>query len=321
MPGSGTRTFLDPDHYETSLRRAQLEAVITPHGKFQARLTWAELHDLKVVRCEEGFSRVAYVSLAPQLSFVTFPAHLEPLPVWGGTELRPHEIIFHSRGDRLHQSTSRPGVWSVIALNPVQLEYYGRALSGKPFSLPPEASILGPSPRNAARLRRVHAQICRLAETKPRILSHSEVARALEQDLIQALIASLTTTAARAQGVDKRDHASIMISFEEVLAQHLGDCLHMPTLCELIGVTQQALRSSCAEFLGMSPTRYVLLRRLRQARIALRDAEPDAMNIAELAQGFGFEQLARFAAEYQAVFGETPSTTLQRAPGPRFATP
>jgi AraC-like DNA-binding protein len=321
MPGSGTRTFLDPDHYETSLRRAQLETVITPHGKFQARLTWAELHDLKVVRCEEGFSRVAYVSLAPQLSFVTFPAHLEPLPVWGGTELRPHEIIFHSRGDRLHQSTSRPGVWSVIALNPVQLEYYGRALSGKPFSLPPEASILGPSPRNAARLRRVHAQICRLAETKPRILSHSEVARALEQDLIQALIASLTTTAARAQGVDKRDHASIMISFEEVLAQHLGDCLHMPTLCELIGVTQQALRSSCAEFLGMSPTRYVLLRRLRQARIALRDAEPDAMNIAELAQGFGFEQLARFAAEYQAVFGETPSTTLQRAPGPRFATP
>ena len=81
MPGSGTRTFLDPDHYETSLRRAQLETVITPHGKFQARLTWAELHDLKVVRCEEGFSRVAYVSLAPQLSFVTFPAHLEPLPV------------------------------------------------------------------------------------------------------------------------------------------------------------------------------------------------------------------------------------------------
>jgi AraC-like DNA-binding protein len=321
MPGSGTRTFLDPDHYEASLRRAQIETVITPHGKFQARLTWAELHDLKVVRCEEGFSRVAYVCLGPQLSFVTFPGHLEPFPVWGGTELRPHEIIFHSRGDRLHQSTSRPGVWSVIALNPVQLEYYGRALSGKPFSLPPEASILGPSPRDAARLRRLHAQICRLAETKPRILSHSEVARALEQDLIQALVASLTTTAVRAQGVDKRDHASIMISFEEVLAQRLGDSLHMPTLCELIGVTQQALRSSCAEFLGMSPTRYVLLRRLRQVRITLRDAEPDALSIAELARRFGFEQLARFAAAYQAVFGEAPSTTLQRAPGTRFATP
>lgn len=321
MPGSGTRTFIDPDHYEASLRRAQIETVITPHRKFQARLTWAELHDLKVLRCEEGFSRVAYVSLGPQLSFVTFPAHLEPLPVWRGTELRPHEIIFHSRGDRLHQSTSRPGVWSVIALNPVQLEYYGRALSGKPFSLPPEGSILGPSPRDAARLRRLHAQICRLAETKPRILSHSEVARALEQDLIQALVASLTTTAVRAQGVDKRDHASIMIRFEEVLAQRLSDSLHMPTLCELVGVTQQALRSSCAVFLGMSPTRYVLLRRLRQVRITLRDAAPDAVNIAELAQGFGFEQLARFATAYQAVFGEAPSTTLQRVPGPRFATP
>ena len=71
----------------------------------------------------------------------------------------------------------------------------------------------------------------------------------------------------------------------------------------------------------MSPTRYVLLRRLRQVRITLRDAAPDAVNIAELAQGFGFEQLARFATAYQAVFGEAPSTTLQRVPGPRFATP
>src|SRR5271168_4302416 len=32
----------------------------------------------------------------------------------------------------------------------------------------------------AARLRRLHAQACRLAETKPRILAHPEVARAVE---------------------------------------------------------------------------------------------------------------------------------------------
>src|SRR5437868_3039859 len=321
MPGSGTRTFLDPDHYEASLRRAQIETVITPHGKFNARLTWAELHDLQVLRCEEGFSRVAYVSLGPQLSFVTFPAPLWRLPVWRGTELRPHEIMFHSRGDRLHQSTPGPGAWNVIALDPAQLDRYGRALSGKPFSSPSEGRIFQPFPPDAARLRRLLAQICRLAETKSKLLSHSEVARALEQDLIQVLVACLTTPGIRAQEFANRRHATIMIRFEEVLAQRLSDALHMPTLCELIGVTQQALRSSCAVFLGMSPTRYMLLRRLRQVRITLRDAAPDAVNIAELAQNFGFEQLARFAAAYQAVFGETPSTTLQRAPGARFATP
>ena len=48
MPGGGTQTFLEPDHYEASLRQAQIEAIIVPRGKFVARLTWAELHYLQV---------------------------------------------------------------------------------------------------------------------------------------------------------------------------------------------------------------------------------------------------------------------------------
>jgi AraC-like DNA-binding protein len=321
MPGSGTRTFLEPDHYEASLRQAQIETVIALNSKFKARLTWAELHELQVFRCEEDFPRVAYVCLGLQLSFVTFPAHSGPLPIWGGTELRPGEIVFHGRGERLHQSTPGSFAWNVIALDPVQLEQYGRALSGKPFSLPSEGHILRPSPRDVARLRRLHAQVCRLAETKPRLLAHTEVARAIEQGLIQTLVACLTAAGMRAEGPTKGRHARIMIRFEEVLAERLSEPLPTTKLCDLIGVTERTLRSCCAEFLGMSPTRYVLLRRLSRARVALRDAAPDGANLLELVRGFGFAELGRFEAAYQAAFSETPLTTLQRAPGARFINP
>ncbi len=321
MPGSGTRTFLEPDHFEASLRQAQIEIVLALSPPFKARLTWAELHDLEVLRSEEDFPRVAYVCLGPQLSFVTFPAHSGPVPVWDGTELRPGEIVFHGRGERLHQSTPGSFVWNVIALDPFQLEQYGRALSGKPFSLPSEGKILRPSPRNLARLRRLHAQVCRLAETRPKLLAHTEVARAIEQGLIQTLVACLTATSMRADGAIKRRHASIMIRFEEVLADHLGEPLHTTELCELIGVTERTLRSCCAEFLGMSPVRYVLLRRLRRARVALRDAAPDGVTLLELVRGFGFTELGPFEAAYRAAFSETPLTTLQRAPGARFINP
>ena len=63
MPGGGTRTFLELDHYEASLGQAQIQAVILPRGKFRARLTWAELDYLQVLRCEEDFPRIAYVQL------------------------------------------------------------------------------------------------------------------------------------------------------------------------------------------------------------------------------------------------------------------
>lgn len=321
MPGSGTRTFLEPDHYEASLRQAKIEILVTLNPQFKARLTWAELHDLEVLRCEEDFPRVAYVCLGPQLSFVTFPAHSGPVPVWSGTELRAGEIVFHGRGERLHQSTPGSFAWNVIALDPLQLERYGRALSGKPFSLPSEGKILRPSPRNVARLRRLHAQVCRLAETKPKLLAHTEVARAIEQGLIQTLVACLTAPNIRADGPIKRRHARIMIRFEEVLAKHLSKPLHTTELCELIGVTERTLRSCCAEFLGMSPVRYVLLRRLSRARVALRDADPDEANLSELVRGFGFAELGRFEVAYRAAFRETPLTTLQRAPGARFINP
>jgi AraC-like DNA-binding protein len=318
MPGGGTRTFLEPDHYEASLRQAQIDAVIVPFGKFRARLTWAELHHLQVLRCEEDSPRVAYVQLAPGLAFVTFPADSEPLPVWRGREMQAGDIMFHSRGERLHQSTAGPFVWNVIAMDPAQLEYYGRALSGRPFSSPPEGQTLQPSRRLALRLRRLHAQACRLAETKSKMLSHSEVARAIEQSLIQALVACLTTARARTDGYAKRHHAGIMVRFEEVLADHLSRPLHMPELCKLIVVSDRTLRSCGAEFLGMSPTRYVLLRRLKEVRSALRDADPDMVNVGEVAHRFGFAQLGRFAGRYRATFGETPSATLQRIPGVRL---
>jgi AraC-like DNA-binding protein len=320
MPGSGTRTFLEPDHYEASLRQAQIEIVLALSPKFKARLTWAELHDLQVMRCEEDFPRIAYVCLRPQLCFVTFPAHSVPLPVWGGTDLRAGEIVLHGRGERLHQSTPGALVWNIIALDPVQLEQYGRALSGKPFALQSEGKILRPSPRDAARLRRLHAQVCRLAETKPRLLAHTEVARALEQSLIQALVACLTRASMRTSAV-KRRHARIMIMFEEVLADHLSKPLRMSELCGLIGVSERTLRSCCAQFLGMSPIRYVLLRRLSRARVALRYAESDGANLLEFVRGFGFSELGRFEAAYRAAFSEAPLTTLQRAPAARFINP
>ena len=67
MPGGGTCTYFEPDHYEASLRRAQIELVTLPRGEFKARLTRAALHHLQVLRCEENSPRVGYLHLTQPL--------------------------------------------------------------------------------------------------------------------------------------------------------------------------------------------------------------------------------------------------------------
>jgi transcriptional regulator GlxA family with amidase domain len=106
----------------------------------------------------------------------------------------------------------------------------------------------------------------------------------------------------------------MMRQFEEALAAHSERVPPLPDLCKAIGVPERTLRACCAEFLGMSPIRYLRLRRLGIVRAALRHADPATANVSDIARRHGFLQLGRFAAQYRAVFGEAPSTTLQRAP-------
>ena len=91
----------------------------------------------------------------------------------------------------------------------------------------------------------------------------------------------------------------------------------MPELCALVAVSDRTSRLRCAEFLGASPTQYVLLRRLKEVRRELRDAHLNMVSVAEVAQRFGFVELERFSETYQATFGEAPLTTLQHTPGLR----
>src|SRR5262249_29481844 len=104
--------------------------------------------------------------------------------------------------------------------------------------------------------------------------------------------------------------------FEKYLSEHLSQPAHWHELCASVGVTERTLHSYCAEFLGVSPDKYLRLRRLTQARIALRHADPTTASIAAIARSCGFAQLGRFATAYRAAFGEVPSATLQRPTAP-----
>jgi transcriptional regulator GlxA family with amidase domain len=103
-----------------------------------------------------------------------------------------------------------------------------------------------------------------------------------------------------------------MTRFETALRKSVDRRVTLSDLCAEIGVAVRTLRMCCHEFLGVSPMRYLLLRRLTKARAALRRADPSAASVASIARDHQFFELGRFAATYRAAFGEAPLTSLQR---------
>src|ERR1700730_17905102 len=102
MPGSGTSTFIDPDDYQASLSHLRIDLLVTSQGAFNAHLTWATLHHLRLLHREEALPRVASVSRDPALLFAGLAARPHPPMSWGGRELQTGDIIFHGRAERFH---------------------------------------------------------------------------------------------------------------------------------------------------------------------------------------------------------------------------
>ena len=311
MPGSGAYAFSEPGDYEAGVSEAKIELVVTGGGQFKAVLTRAELGQLHLLRSREDLASIAYAALRPDLAFVTFPARFRPPPVWGGQELRSGDIVLHGLGEHLHLRTAGSSEKGFIALKPEHLASWGRVLTDEEVIPPTFASVLRPSGSPAARFFYLHAAACRLVEESPEIFAHPEVARALEQELIHALIVCLEPDAPPQTGLTSVRRAAVMNRFEEALAAHPDRPLHMPELCLAIGVSERTLRLCCADFLGMSPARYLRLRRLKLARAALRKPDCATTSVAAVARRYGFGELGRFASLYRAVYGETPSATLR----------
>jgi AraC-like DNA-binding protein len=272
------------------------------------------LKDLEVYRCCESLPRIAYISLPPQQMFLSFPVGAASL-IFDGFALRNDDIVSHGRGKRTHQRSNGACQWGLISLSPDQFASCGKALTGQAIAPPHVSRILRPVRAEVLRFQRLFAQACRLAEAAgQQLIERPEAARALEQELLHAVINCLAANETNDNPKTRHHHAAVMVRFEETLRKRIDQKLSMSALCAELGVPARTLRMCCAEFLGVSPARYLLLQRLNKARGALRRADPSTASVAEVARNHQFLELGRFAVTYRTTFGESPSATLQRDP-------
>jgi AraC-like DNA-binding protein len=310
MPTNGTTIFYERDDFQTGFRGAAINLVIIGPGKFTARLTSVNLPHLRLFVVEESLPRIAYAALPAKAVNVGFPLRFQQSSIWGGIETNSRDLIFHAAGERMHQRTCGAGTWGNIAVDPEFFAYTSKALTGSQIIPPRIGKSLRPSHADRVELQRQHARLCRLVETKPLSITHTEVARAIEHDFMYALIRCLTADVVHGNTGLRRRHSTVMNRLEKVLAEKFDRQLPMPELCKATGVSERTLRACCAVFLGMSPSYYMRLRRLNLMHTALAHADPAATSISEIASRYGFTELGRLAGVYRTIFGAMPSETL-----------
>ena len=315
MPSSAVRTFTDPDAYFAGIRNLQIEGLVLQRGEFRAESTHIDLHRLFMYRSEENLPRIMRVTPSGTRAGIVFATDSgQPVMLLNGIEITGGQISRTGLDWEWYLRSSAPCKWGSMSLTPEGLAAAGEAIIGRELLPATFARTLAPPPPALSRLRKLHGAAAHLAKTAPDILAKPEVARAMEQASVEAMVFCLADSRSENVRNVQRHRARVMGRLAEVLMANPEEPLYMAELSARVGTSYWTLRDCCLEYLGMSPKRYLWLRRMNLARRALRRANAEQTTVTEIASDHGFWELGRFSVDYRSLFDESPSTALRRAP-------
>jgi AraC-like DNA-binding protein len=315
MLSSAIRTFTDPDVYFAGIRNLQIDGVITKRGEFRVESTRIDLHRLWMHRFDETLPRIMRITPSGNRSLILFATNpLQPEMQVSGIEASRDQIAMFGLNWPYYLRSSAACGWATMSLTPEDLAAISAAIFGRPLTPPSFPRWTKPPAPVVSRLLRLHEAAGHLAKTAPDILAKPEVARAIEEALVEAMILCLTEGHSDNVRNLHRHRATIMRRLEEVLTSTPDRPLYMPQLCRTVGASYTRLHDCCQEYLGMSPKHYLWLRRMHLVRRVLQRADAEKTTVTEIATDHGFWELGRFAVAYRSLFGESPSAALRRPP-------
>ncbi len=304
-------TFSDPRDYERGVRLAEVsDLVVSEPGAFNATLTIMNVGRVWLQRGSDNLARTLRVAIDNPRRSLTFLADRQAAPViQSGAEFGAGDVVSFGQNSSHFQRTFGPIHWAGMSLPPGWLEDAARTISARDLEDPSVSLWVTPSAENMTRLRRLHGEVNRIVLVGEAALDHPEIVRSLEQSLTIAMVACLTDRTDGSRGFAWHRHQQIMLHFREWLDANNDRAVYLQEVCAALNVSAPTLRRCCEEHLGMSPMQYLWLRRMNLARQELKRRH-SRKSVTTTAMSFGFWHLGRFADEYRALFGETPSATL-----------
>jgi AraC-like DNA-binding protein len=313
MTATATTVFNAPHEFEAALQaRGSFEVIVTGLGQFQAKLTQLLLPRLCLLHCTERLSRIAVASVPHDAVLVIVPYKQCINQAWGGFPMQADEIITVGPAERVHARTSGPCLWGAIWVSATELAQQGIEIAGPGFKFPAGVRRWRPTRTSMDSLTTLFEASIRLSERRSGVPIEPQLAHRLEMKLIHSLIECFRTGPLLTNRTATQRHVTLMTRLDDVLQTYSNRIPLVSEICIELGISQRALLACCREQVGLGPSSYFRLGKMRRVHHALISAQPDSASVSHLVKSHGFRELGRFASVYRKLFGELPSATLRR---------
>jgi transposase len=145
--------------------------------------------------------------------------------------------------------------------------------------------------KRKCRLMTLHGYAVHLARAAPDILALPSVAKALEQELVHAMVWCLASDMPAGTRPHAAQRAKVIAKFEDFLAARQYEPVYLAEICKAIGVSERTLRLAAMSISAWAPCT-IFVCRMHLARRALLGADPQATTVTTVATDHGFRARA-----------------------------
>lgn len=308
--------FQDADEFAPAIQGADVELIQTSANRTGGRVTEIHLGSVVLQYCRIAFGTLARASLHTNPVSLMVPLKIDGPAVCNGYSMSHESFLVHGNRADYYSKTPTGFEWVLLPFKTDAVLHTIAVLTQQEppefrencLSIRPPASVM-------KGVQRLLIDAVRTAQRSPGVLTSHNALRSLEhslQTVISTALAQSHPGFSRSYGRTKLSHSLVRRRVETYLEAHLSEPVYLADLCAATGMSERTLQLVFLESYGVSPLQYLKLRRLNLARQCLRDGTYEQAGVTGVALDCGFWELGRFAADYKALFGESPSQTLQR---------
>ena len=306
------RVITDIDELVDTIDSARTAPKTLRPGAIRAEVAHADLGDVLVEVGDYSFPIATAGETATHRIGMFVPLRRAVSGHFKGEALTPDVLHLWGENAEIAGVIGEPAQFGIVSFAPEALDRTAEAL-GIELDLPGRGEVRSVSAVDWPRLDDAFEFVLRTARDRREGSVSDAGTTALAESLVELAVRSVAT---ENNGPHPRrtrlNSLRVVRACEDHAARARYQGVTLADLCVASGASERWVRHAFHDCYGMSPTSYLRVIALHEVRHALLHGLPGYDTVGRAASEFGFWHLSRFAAQYRALFGESPSTTLGR---------
>lgn len=301
-------TSLNFDEFENAMRGVDGQYIPLGRNTLSWQLGDVAIADLEIMKGRNGSGAIYGGACQPHCFGLFFPLSEASAVSVNGTSLQGDTVAWLAPARDFHVHNSGAFEWIGVAIGQDAVAQW-LELTHEDFRRDMSDHLIGEV--SSASLARIKDLIDRMPVASGTVDETAEdmLHAQLSWAIYEAVQSVDVDAATNSRGRPRLLRRQILDQARQVIEAAGNNPVHLSDLCRATGVSARTLHAIFMDHFGLSPYRYLVMRRLRRIHDALVAATPDD-TVSAVCARFGVWDFGRFSGLYKRIYGMAPSAVL-----------